>query len=79
MQTYEILVDGHIDDRRAPWFDGMALTRLPSGQTRLTGPLADQAALHAVLARIGDLGLHLILVRQTAAEGEAAPAKPNQT
>lgn len=66
MQTYEILVDGHIDDRRAPWFDGLALTRLPTGQTRLSGPLADQAALHAVLARIRDLGLNLVLVRQTA-------------
>ena len=65
MQTYEILVDGHIDDRRAPWFGGLALTRLPTGQTRLTGPLADQAALHGVLARIRDLGLNLVLVRQT--------------
>ncbi|HYG58094.1 MAG TPA: hypothetical protein VD902_08545 [Symbiobacteriaceae bacterium] len=71
IQAYEILVDGHIDDRRAPWFGGLALTRLPTGQTRLAGSLADQAALHAVLTRIRDLGLHLVLVRQTAAGSES--------
>ena len=65
MQTYEIVVDGHIDDRRAHWFDGLAVTRLPTGQTRLTGPVADQAALHAVITRIRDLGLNLVLVKQT--------------
>lgn len=65
MQTYEIVVEGHLDNRWAPRFHGLALTRLPTGQTRLSGPLADQAALHAILARVRDLGLTLILVRQT--------------
>lgn len=65
MQTYVIVVDGHIDDRRAHWFNGLTLTRLPAGQTQLTGPVADQAALHAVLNRIRDLGLNLVLVKQT--------------
>lgn len=65
LQTYVIVVDGHIDERRAHWFDSLTLTSLPTGQTELAGPVADQAALHAVLARIRDLGLNLVSVKQT--------------
>jgi len=36
--------------------DGLAITTL-------SGPVADQAALHGVLARIRDLGLPLLLVQ----------------
>ncbi len=62
MDYYEIRVDGHIDNRRSQWFDGLTLTWLPEGETLLAGPVVDQAALHGVLSRIRDLGLTLVSV-----------------
>jgi len=34
-------------------------------ETVIAGPVADQAALHGLLAKIRDLGLELTLVRRT--------------
>lgn len=61
---YEIHIDGHLDGRRARWFDGMTATELPDGVTRLAGPVTDQAALHSLLTRVRDLGLPLLLLRR---------------
>lgn len=63
-QTYEIVFQGHLDERWASWFDGMTSTRLPDGRTRLSGPVLDQSALHGMLSRIRDLGLPLLLLRR---------------
>lgn len=60
----EILVGGHLDARRSLWFEGLTLTRLEDGTTRLSGSLPDQAALFALLSRIRDLGLPLLSVRR---------------
>jgi hypothetical protein len=46
------------------WFDGLQLTSDASGRTTIAGPVADQAALHGLLARIRDLGLPLLTVRR---------------
>lgn len=59
---YTIIVQGHLDDRWAEWFPGMEILLLPEGLTRLTGVIVDQAALHGMLSRIGDLHLPLLLV-----------------
>lgn len=59
---YEIRLKGRLGPRWAPWFDGMDLTAADDGTTVLTGPVADQAALHGVLTRIRDLGLALVSV-----------------
>jgi hypothetical protein len=59
---YEIRIGGRLAPRWATWFDGMTLTPAGDGTTVLVGPVADQAALHGVLARIRDLGLPLIAV-----------------
>ncbi|HEX6739231.1 MAG TPA: hypothetical protein VF310_13210 [Vicinamibacteria bacterium] len=67
----EIRVRGHLDGDWAAWFDGLAIARLPGGETRLAGELADEAALHGVLARVRDLGLPLLAVRREEADGLA--------
>jgi hypothetical protein len=61
-QYYEIKVKGHLDPRWSDWFEGLELTDLEGGETMLSGPLADQAALHGLLERIRDLNLTLISV-----------------
>ncbi len=60
--VYEMRVEGFLADRGSEWFDGLAIRREPSGQTVLRGRLADQAALHGVLARIRDLNLGIVSV-----------------
>ncbi|RME64931.1 MAG: hypothetical protein D6790_02540 [Caldilineae bacterium] len=62
-QIYEIRLAGHLDDRWAAWFDGMAITLEETGETVLSGPVRDQAALHGLLRKIRDLGLLLRSVR----------------
>lgn len=59
---YLLRVEGHLDDRWSTWFDGMVLLREDDGTTTLRGLVADQAALHGLLARVRDLGTTLISV-----------------
>ena len=58
----EIRVKGHLDNRWADWFGGLTLTREDNGDTCLTGPVVDQAALHGLLRKVRDLGLPLVSV-----------------
>ena len=59
---YEIRLQGHLDERWTLWFDGMSIDTEPGGVTVLRGRVADQAALHGLLARLRDLGVPLISV-----------------
>jgi hypothetical protein len=59
---YAICIQGHLEDRWAARFEGMTLTREANGDTLLTGPVVDQAALHGVLRKVRDLGMPLIAV-----------------
>jgi len=59
---YQIRVRGHLSDKRAEWFDGLTIENQPDGEALITGPVADQAALHGLLIRIRDLGLPLLSV-----------------
>jgi hypothetical protein len=59
---YEIRLQGHVDDRWAVWFDGLILRRDIDGTTVISGPIADQAALHGLLQRIRDTGMPLVSV-----------------
>jgi hypothetical protein len=59
---YEIRLQGHLDERWAARFEGLTLTREANGDTLLTGPVVDQAALHGVLRKVRDLGMPLISV-----------------
>ncbi len=62
--NYEICILESISDRWLEWFGEFTLTHIPSGETLLTGPIADQSALHGLLARIRDLNLTLISVNR---------------
>ena len=61
---YEIRFTGHLDDHWTAWFDGMTVSHETARTTRITGEVADQAALHGLLQRVRDLGLPLISVRR---------------
>ena len=65
---YEIRLKGHLDDRWAGWFDGLTITREAGGETLLSGPVVDQAALHGLLRNVRDLGLPLLSVVQAGSE-----------
>jgi hypothetical protein len=61
---YQIRVKGHLDSQWAGWFDGMTITLEEDGNTLLSGPVVDQAALHGLLKKVRDLGLPLISLAQ---------------
>jgi hypothetical protein len=50
------------------WFDSLTVTQADDGTTELAGPLADQAALFGLLARLRDLGATLLLVEHLTAD-----------
>jgi hypothetical protein len=62
-EFFEIRVKGYLAYFRSETFDGMQITLTPDGGTTLSGVVADQAALHGLLARIHDLNLILISVK----------------
>jgi hypothetical protein len=59
---YEIRVRGELNSHWSAWFEGLTLTPLGNRETLISGPIQDQAALHGILAKIRDLGLHLVSV-----------------
>ena len=64
LEEYQIVVKGHLDSEWSEWFDGLTVTPVENGETVLTGPIADQTALHGVLSRIRDLGLPLLSLKR---------------
>jgi hypothetical protein len=62
--TYELRVQGHLDDRWSDWLGSWTMRRQDDGTTVLTGPIVDQAGLHGVITRIRDLGLPPLSVQR---------------
>ena len=71
-ELHEIRVQGHLDERWSDWMEGLVFTHESDGTTTLTGPLADQSALHGVLTRIRDLALPILSVRRLGPDAERA-------
>lgn len=61
---YQIRLKGQLDALWTDWFGGMAVTLTGDGDTLLTGPVADQAALHGLLRKVRDLGIPLVSVTE---------------
>jgi hypothetical protein len=59
---YEIRVAGHLDDDWSAWFDNLTIAHHADGTSTLSGPIADQAQLHGILARLRDVGSTLLSV-----------------
>lgn len=59
---YEIRIEGHLNETRAGDFGILSMKLLPNGQTLISGPVPDQAALFGILIRIRDMGTPLVSV-----------------
>lgn len=66
--VYQIRIKGHLDSQWAAWFEGLTVTLTEDGDTLLTGPVTDQAALHGLLRKVRDLGMSLVSVNQVLSE-----------
>ena len=62
--AYQIKIEGHLGRQWTDWFEGLTITLEDNGETLLTGPVIDQAALYGLLKKVRDLGLPLISVNR---------------
>ena len=60
--VYQIRLRGHLSDQWTNWFEGLTITLEEDGDTLLTGPVVDQAALFGLLKKVRDLGMPLVSI-----------------
>ena len=63
-EVYQIRIKGHLGRQWTDWFSGLSITLEDNGDTVLTGPVVDQAALHGLLKKVRDLGMPLLSVNK---------------
>jgi hypothetical protein len=61
---YQIKIKGHLDQQWSAWFDDLTITPETTGETLLSGPVVDQAALYSLLLKIHNLNLTLLCVKR---------------
>ena len=76
LDQYEICVKGHLDSRWSDWFEEFDIALTDNGETRLSGPVLDQAALYGVLIKVRDLGLPLVSVMPAPPKSSNPGEKP---
>ena len=63
---YRVQVVGHLDDKRAAWFECLDLVKEYGEDgtplTTMTIEVLDQAMLHGLIAQIRDLGVPLLAI-----------------
>lgn len=62
--VYQIRIEGHLDYQWTDWFSGLIIALEEDGDTLLTGPVVDQAALYGLLKKVRDLGMPLVSVNR---------------
>lgn len=72
----QIRIKGHLSSRTARAFTGFQVQLLPEGDTLLSGPVEDAAALYGLIFRLRDLGLELVSLQQHA--GTDPPPQPGE-
>ena len=72
---YQIKIMGHLGNQWSDWFDGLTITQDEEGNTLLTGPVVDDAALHGLLQKVRDLGMQLLSVNRVAPDQSDAEDK----
>jgi hypothetical protein len=76
--VYQIRIKGHLSPQRIDWFDGLTIVLEEEGDTLLTGPMVDQAALHGLLKKVRDLGMPLLSVNTVCSSPEDESDIQNQ-
>jgi hypothetical protein len=64
LTVYQVRIKGHLGSGWADWFGGVMVSPEDNGETLLTSPMLDQAALHGLLKKVRDLGMPLISVNR---------------
>jgi hypothetical protein len=76
--VYQIRLRGHLGPQWTGWFGGLTITLEDNGDTLLSGPVVDQAALHGLLRKVRDLGMPLLSVsRVEPGQEDGSDLKPS--
>ena len=71
--VYQIRINGQLNAQWTDWFDGMRITLQENGDTLVTGPVTDQAALYGLLRKVRDLGMPLLSVTRVMSGSSETP------
>jgi hypothetical protein len=75
--VYQIRIKGHLGHQWTDWFGGMTITLEDNGETLLTGPVVDQAALYGLLKKVRDLGMPLVSIIYVEPDQKCSPLQTN--